>query len=52
MSVLGRPTWAIFDINLHQRVTALAIMYIIGRSVVDTTFVLDIYGVVKMNNKY
>ena len=24
MSVLGRPTWAIFDVNLHQRVTALA----------------------------
>ena len=25
MSVLGRPTWAIFDVNLHQRVTALDI---------------------------
>ena len=25
MSVLGRPTWAIFDVNLHQRVTALVI---------------------------
>ena len=23
MSVLGRPTWAIFNVNLHQRVTAL-----------------------------
>ena len=23
MSVLGRPTWAIFDVHLHQRVTAL-----------------------------
>ena len=25
MSLLGRPTWAIFDVNLHQRVTALDI---------------------------
>ena len=25
MSVLGRPMWVIFDVNLHQRVTALVI---------------------------
>ena len=25
MSVLGRPTWAIFNVNLHQRVTALVV---------------------------
>ena len=30
----------------------MAIIYIISHSVVGTTFVLDIYGGVKMNNKY
>ena len=25
MSVLGRPTWAIFEVDLQQRVTALII---------------------------
>ena len=29
-----------------------AIMYIFRRLVVGTTFVVDIYGMVKMNNKY
>ena len=37
MSVLGRPTWAIFDVNVHQRVTALVQIYL-KEAVQGTTF--------------
>ena len=53
MSVLGRPPWAIFDIDLQQRVTALIAMLKIGSitvSVVDPHEVVILVG--KMHLKY